>query len=156
MLVFRGGGYKTCQGSGIGAAAWLAEHGVVGVEVEYRTTGQSPDSVTWEREQRTGFYPGEDSAMRDAERAAFIVRELSLDSSLRADVGLPCRLCPQRIGAIGFSAGGHLASMLATPVPSCDAYEGYRMPCRSEWRPDRLVLCYPVISLADEVWQHAP
>ena len=32
MLVFRGGGYGTCMGSGPGAAEWAAENGMVGVE----------------------------------------------------------------------------------------------------------------------------
>jgi len=146
MLVFRGGGYGTCQGSGVGAAAWLAKHDVIGVEVEYRTTGQSPQSAPWEG-THTGFYPGEGGAMRDAERAAFIVRELALDRSMRQELGVPCRLSRSKIGAMGFSAGGHLASMIATPVPSSGA-QG--VPCESAWRPDRLVLCYPVISLANE------
>ena len=34
FVVFRGGGYRTCAGSGAGAAAWAAAHaGMIGVEV---------------------------------------------------------------------------------------------------------------------------
>ena len=38
MLVFRGGGYAYSSGSGGGTAQWAAEHGMVGIEVEYRTS----------------------------------------------------------------------------------------------------------------------
>jgi acetyl esterase/lipase len=49
----------------------------------------------------------------------------------------------RRIGAIGFSAGGHLASTLATHFdkPYVDN------PDRINLRPDFLVLVYPVISM---------
>src|SRR4051812_10056985 len=37
MLVFQGGGYSTCFGSGDGSAEWLGAQGIVGIRVEYRT-----------------------------------------------------------------------------------------------------------------------
>ncbi|MBS3822083.1 MAG: alpha/beta hydrolase fold domain-containing protein [Planctomycetes bacterium] len=51
---------------------------------------------------------------------------------------------PQRVGVLGFSAGGHLAASAATmfdrPTPGCgDAVDG------ESARPDAAVLCYPVI-----------
>jgi acetyl esterase/lipase len=54
-----------------------------------------------------------------------------------------------RIGVMGFSAGGHLASTLAThfdggKTDSDDAIE------RASSRPDFLILCYPVISMTAE------
>ena len=52
-------------------------------------------------------------------------------------------LDPRRIGAIGFSAGGHVASTLATHFdkPYVDN------PNHVDLRPDFLVLVYPVISM---------
>ncbi|MBB5803742.1 acetyl esterase/lipase [Saccharothrix ecbatanensis] len=48
---------------------------------------------------------------------------------------------PHRVGVLGFSAGGHLAGMLATGVHPTGE------PSSADERPDFAVLCYPVISL---------
>lgn len=53
---------------------------------------------------------------------------------------------PQKIGVMGFSAGGHMAAMLA------EHYEDYEYPAIDEAdsvsaKPDSLCLCYPVLSL---------
>lgn len=58
-------------------------------------------------------------------------------------------LDPKRIGVMGFSAGGHLASMAATKFdekayPASDAIDQFSA------RPDFAVLCYPVISMNSE------
>ncbi len=54
----------------------------------------------------------------------------------------------QRIGVIGFSAGGHLAATLATEPdnPKPDAPDPID---RLSARPDFAVLLYPVITLTD-------
>jgi acetyl esterase/lipase len=56
------------------------------------------------------------------------------------------KIDPKRVGVLGFSAGGHLASTIATHfdpgIPeSADPVE------RFSSRPDRAILIYPVISL---------
>ena len=54
-------------------------------------------------------------------------------------------IAPDKIGIMGFSAGGHLASSAATHFDAGDA--GATDPInRAGSRPDFLVLCYPVIS----------
>ncbi|MAG94640.1 MAG: 1,4-beta-xylanase [Planctomycetaceae bacterium] len=58
-------------------------------------------------------------------------------------------VAPDRIGAIGFSAGGHLVSTAATHFDpgnpqSPDLIE--RVSCR----PDFAILCYPVITMTDQ------
>jgi acetyl esterase/lipase len=64
VLVFQGGAYATCAGSGGGSAEWIAEQAMVGVRVEYRT-------------QNTGdAYPAN---YADAARAVRLVRERSGD-----------------------------------------------------------------------------
>lgn len=52
---------------------------------------------------------------------------------------------PENVTAMGFSAGGHLVASLGTlwNIPSLDEYMGCE---REDCLPDRLVLCYPVIS----------
>jgi acetyl esterase/lipase len=54
---------------------------------------------------------------------------------------------PRRIGVVGFSAGGHLASTLATHFDK--AY--VENPDHIDLRPDFLVLVYPVISMDAKV-----
>lgn len=60
-------------------------------------------------------------------------------------------VAPDKIAVLGFSAGGHLAGMAATmyddpdaAVPNGDAAD--RLSCR----PDAAILCYPVVSMAEE------
>jgi acetyl esterase/lipase len=55
------------------------------------------------------------------------------------------RLLPDRIGIMGFSAGGHLASTAGTHFDAGDASAADPID-RLSSRPDFLVLCYPVIS----------
>lgn len=52
---------------------------------------------------------------------------------------------PNNITAMGFSAGGHLVASLGTlwKIPELEQYLGTD---REDCRPDKLVLCYPVIS----------
>lgn len=58
-------------------------------------------------------------------------------------------LDPGRIGVIGFSAGGHLASMAATLFGEQPAGGTDDAVDRTSARPDVAVLAYPVISLAE-------
>ncbi|WP_013627417.1 alpha/beta hydrolase [Rubinisphaera brasiliensis] len=56
---------------------------------------------------------------------------------------------PERVGVLGFSAGGHLASTAATHILDADpdAEDPVR---RVSSRPDFAVLCYPVITFVNE------
>ena len=53
---------------------------------------------------------------------------------------------PKRIGVMGFSAGGHLASMAATKFDE-KAYDANDAVDQVSARPDFTVLCYPVITM---------
>ncbi len=54
-------------------------------------------------------------------------------------------LAPRRIALCGFSAGGHLAASVATLWDHA-CIDGMIEGDRSTYRPDALVLCYPVIN----------
>jgi acetyl esterase/lipase len=118
LVVFRGGGYATNAGSGGGAAEWAASHGMVGIEVAYRTA--FPDNLA------------------DAARAVRLARAHAPDWGID----------PDRVGVLGFSAGGHLASLLTTQ-PSLAGDPPDDLAPRIHARPDFVVLAYPVISFVD-------
>jgi acetyl esterase/lipase/predicted esterase len=123
LVVFRGGAYATSQGSGAGAAEWAAENGMVGVEVPYRCR------------ERGDAFP---ACYVDAARALRIVRD-------RAD---DWRVDRARVGTLGFSAGGHLASLLSTQ-PSLDIASEDDLAPRISARPDFVILAYPLISFVE-------
>jgi len=60
---------------------------------------------------------------------------------------------PQRIGMIGFSAGGHLAAFVGTACPPNDDPEQSDLFLRISCRPDFIVMVYPVVTL-DDRWAH--
>ncbi len=70
----------------------------------------------------------------DAQRAIRLVRERATDFNL----------LPDRIGMMGFSAGGHLASAAGTRFDAGNA-EATDAVDRQSSRPDFIVLAYPVI-----------
>jgi acetyl esterase/lipase len=124
LVVFRGGGYARCDGSGGGSGEWLVRHGLIGVEVDYGT-----------RRTRS-FYPG---PYADAARAMRLVRSHARDWGID----------PGRIGALGYSAGGHLATLLSTQPALWVAPED-DLAARLSARPDLVVLAYPVVSFVED------
>jgi acetyl esterase/lipase len=123
MVVFRGGGYSTNAGSGAGTAEWIASHGMVGIEVGYRTRS-TQDS-----------HP---ASYDDAARAVRIVRRRASEWGID----------PRRVGVVGYSAGGHLASLLSTQ-PSLRVAPDDDLAGSISARPDLVVLAYPLISFVD-------
>ncbi len=124
IVICPGGGYGglVTGGEGHGIAQWLNRHGIAGVVLEYRLPkGKS-------------MVP-----LLDAQRAIRTVR-----ANAKA-----WKIDPQRVGIMGFSAGGHLASTAGTHFDTgnptaADAVD--RLSCR----PDFMVLVYPVITMGDK------
>lgn len=96
MLICPGGGYWDLywQLEGEEVAAWLNSIGVTGIILKYRVP-RRPDEPKGEPARRP---------LQDAQRALSLVR------SRAGEWGID----PQRIGIVGFSAGGHLAIATAT------------------------------------------
>lgn len=74
----------------------------------------------------------------DAQRAIRLVRARATDWRVR----------PDRVGIIGFSAGGHLAATAATQFDAGQSDVADPV-ARAACRPDAAILCYPVISFGE-------
>lgn len=121
MLIFPGGGYgNLAEHEGTGYAEFFARHGITAYVLKYRLGSNGYRHPTM---------------LNDAARALRMVRAFAKRDGLD----------PARIGVIGSSAGGHLASTLVTHFDSGkpDATDPIE---RESSRPDLGILCYPVIS----------
>jgi acetyl esterase/lipase len=96
VLICPGGGYWNLywQLEGEEVAAWLNSLGVTGIVLKYRVP-RRPDEPKGEPARRP---------LQDAQRALSLVRGKAKAWGI----------APDRIGVVGFSAGGHLAIALAT------------------------------------------
>lgn len=121
VVICPGGGYRNLVkgAEGAGIAEWLNRHGILGVVLEYRLP------------KGNAYRP-----LCDAQRAIRTVRTNARKWGCD----------PARIGIIGFSAGGHLASTAATHFDNGEP--GTEDPVdRVGSRPDFAILIYPVISM---------
>jgi acetyl esterase/lipase len=125
MLIAPGGGYKwvVIDKEGYEMGRWLAARGVTAFVLFYRLPGE-------------GWRSGPDVALADAQRAMRLIRHRA------AEFGID----PARVGAMGFSAGGHvcadLAARFATPVyAATDATDALSA------RPFLAAPLYPVVSM---------
>jgi acetyl esterase/lipase len=123
VIICPGGAYGglSINTEGTDVASWLNSFGVTGFVLRYRQAS-------------TGHH--HPTPMLDGQRAVRTVR------SRAADWGID----PNKIGVMGFSAGGHLASTLGTHFDAGRADAADAIDHTSS-RPDFLVLCFPVISL---------
>ena len=123
VVICPGGAYSglSMDKEGRKVAEWLNSLGIAGVVLKYRHRG-------------TGY--GHPAPLQDAQRAIRTVRNKAGQWNIDSD----------KIGIIGFSAGGHLASSAGThfeqsfysPKDDIDSVSA---------RPDFMILVYPVITL---------
>jgi len=123
VVICPGGGYGglALGHEGVDVARWLNSLGVAAFVLEYRHKGKGYE------------HP---APLDDAQHAMRTVRARADEFKLKTD----------QIGVLGFSAGGHLASTLAThwdrgKPDAADPID--KVSCR----PDFAILVYPVISL---------
>ena len=128
VVVCPGGGYGTLamDHEGKQIAEWFNSFGVTAAVLDYRHRGK-------------GY--GHPNPMLDVQRAIRRVRAHAAD----------WKLDPAKIGVLGFSAGGHLASTATVH------FEDHKNPAdeidKVSCRPDFSILCYPVI-LFDTAYTH--
>jgi acetyl esterase/lipase len=125
VLIIPGGSYffEAVDNEGFEPAALLAAHGITAFVLTYRLPGE-------------GWKNGANVPLQDAQRAMRIIRAHCHNDGSE----------PTRIGVMGFSAGGHLAGMLATkyetqsyaPMDEIDIYDP---------KPSFAALIYPVITM---------
>jgi len=120
VLICPGGAYShlAVDKEGTQVAQWFNGYGVAAFVLQYRLG-------------KRYHYPVE---FEDAQRAMRYVRSHAAEYNLPLD----------RIGVVGFSAGGHLASLLGTHFDSGDPSSSDPIE-RVTDRPDFMVLGYPVI-----------
>lgn len=129
LVILPGGGYGhlAIDHEGHDIARWANSQGMIGAIVSYR-------------HRNRGY--GHPSPMLDAQRAIRLVRSKAEDWNVDAT----------KVGGIGFSAGGHLASTVLTH------FENHPSPAdgidRLSARPDFGIVCYGVIALG-EPFTHA-
>ena len=128
VLVFPGGGYRilALDLEGTEVCQWLNSIGVNAVLLKYRVP-ERPD------------VPRYQAPLQDAQRALGIVRHRA--SQWNID--------PNRIGVLGFSAGGHLAALSSTTrekrtYPRVDAADEVSA------KPDFTMLVYPAYLTVDD------
>jgi acetyl esterase/lipase len=125
VVICPGGGYGglALDHEGEQVGKWLNSFGVAGFVLQYRHHG-------------SGAGYGHPAPLQDAQRAIRTLRSRAKEWGLD----------PNRIGILGFSAGGHLASTAATHFNET-VYEARDEIDKAGCRPDFAILIYPVITM---------
>ena len=124
FIICPGGGYgHLADHEGSQYARWLNRQGIAGFVLKYRLGSDGYRHPTM---------------LQDAARAIRTVRSRASEWNLDTN----------RVGIIGSSAGGHLASTTLTHWDAGDTNASDIIE-RQGSRPDLAVLCYPVITLTD-------
>lgn len=126
VLITPGGGYRwvVVDKEGYEMGRWLAARGFTAFVLFYRLPGE-------------GWASGPDTPLADAQRAMRLIRHRARDFAID----------PERVSAMGFSAGGHVCASLSTrfadtvyaPVDAADELSA---------RPHSAAPLYPVISMS--------
>lgn len=118
VVICPGGGYShlAYDKEGTDIAKWLNGHGIAGIVVKYRLPRAKSNIVPHE------------TPLMDVKKAMKMVKTNAAEWNIDAD----------KIGVMGFSAGGHLASTLGTHFDA-------------ESRPDFMILMYPVVSMKEGI-----
>ena len=128
VIVLPGGGYSHLSDikEGSDVAKWLNTLGISAFVVKYRL----------------GMRYHQPNQLLDAARAVRTVRSRAKDWNIDA----------KRIGILGFSAGGHLASTLGTHFDAGKTDANDEID-RVSSRPDLMILLYPVITMGEMTHQ---
>ena len=129
VVICPGGGYRIIaydwEGSDI--AKFFNSKGIAAVVLKYRLPGAKSNIVPYK------------SPLLDANRAVKFTRAHAQEWNID----------PNRVGIMGFSAGGHLASTAGTHYDLGDSVSSDPIE-RLSSRPDFMILMYPVISFIEK------
>jgi acetyl esterase/lipase len=127
VIICPGGGYavEAAGHEGADVAKELSNVGIAAFVLKYRL----PNDETMKNK--------EIGPLQDAQQAIKIVREQAKEWNIN----------PDRIGIMGFSAGGHLASTAGTHYTKALIENNNN----TSLRPDFMILAYPVISFQDSL-----
>jgi acetyl esterase/lipase len=122
VLICPGGGYGVLafDHEGNAIAKWLNDNGIAGIILKYRLPS---DQIMIDKSI---------GPLQDAQEAMRVIRRNAVSWKIN----------PDRVGVIGFSAGGHLASTLSTHY----AEKVYEVKDNTSARPNFSLLIYPVVS----------
>ena len=126
VIICPGGGYRylAYDWEGTDIAKWFNSKGITAFVLKYRLPNSKSIKVSHE------------APLQDAQRAVRLVRSQSDKWGID----------PNKIGIMGFSAGGHLASTLGTQFDKPNNFKESSIDTISA-RPDFMVLIYPVVTM---------
>ena len=128
MLVFPGGGYEFCS-----------DREAEPIANQYLALGMSCFVLRYSvGENASRRMPDFSQPLLDASLAMSIIRKNAEEWGVDSD----------KIGIIGFSAGGHLAGSLATMWNDKAMYDELKIPEGSN-KPNAAILCYPVLTFGE-------
>ena len=130
VVICPGGGYAILayDWEGTDVAKWLNSKGVAAIVLKYRLPNSKSNIVSHQ------------SPLMDAQRAIRMVRTNAEKWNLQKN----------KIGIMGFSAGGHLASTAGTHFDNGNTASADAIDQVSS-RPDFMILGYPVISMSKAI-----
>ena len=131
MLVFPGGGYEglAIRLEGTEVCDWLTAKGVTCIVLKYRVPGSGPQ---WDTKCKCQIMPKIPAALQDAQRAVRLTRSHAGE----------WHIDPNKIGVLGFSAGGHLVAAVSTHFTE-PQYAPADAADKESSRPDFAVALYP-------------
>ena len=128
VIICPGGSYHHLglYNEGYCSSKWFAENGITAFMLKYRTN--------------ESFYT-HPAMLQDVQRAIQIVRENAEKYGIN----------PEKVGVIGYSAGGHLAAMAGEFFKSHNELEKLGIQTDVSLRPDFVMPVYPVVSMQDDI-----
>ncbi len=135
IIVCPGGSYcwHDYESEGTLVAEWLQSQGIAAFVLKYRVQGIGPYIFHTRLISRGHRHP---DAISDLQRAIQLVRENAADFGIN----------PHRVGAMGFSAGGHLV-MSAASYAATDFLAPLGIEHSVSLRPDFVAPIYPVVTM---------
>lgn len=128
VIIAPGGSYHHLglYNEGYCSAKWFSQNGVTAFMLKYRTN--------------ESLY-NEPAMLQDVQRAIQIVRENAEEYGID----------PDKVGVIGYSAGGHLAAMSGEFWQSHDELKKLGIKTDVSLRPDFCMPIYPVVTMQDDI-----